>query len=127
MDRRQASGHALRPSVREAVRRRLLRTASIDNHPGFGPDNKGNEMKTTKRYVVAFYPASDKSGRLHLVSASPHKHSFKTVEEAEAFSASRHFETGVYTIYTQGTTLRSISEAFCDQLRRPLPASERYA
>ena len=72
---------------------------------------------TTKRYVVGFYPESDKANKLHLVSKSAHKHSFKKVEEAETFSASRHFPTGVYTIYTEGTTLRKISEAFCDQLR----------
>lgn len=84
---------------------------------------KETKMKTlnttaTKRYVVALYPESDKANRLHLVSKSAHKHSFKKVEEAEAFSASRHFTTGVYTIYTKGTTLRAVSEAFCDQFNR---------
>lgn len=78
----------------------------------------------SKRYIVAFY---DKNDRLHLVSASAHKHSFKTVEEAEAFSASRHFPTGVYTIYATGTTLRAIHTAFSEQLRRPLTNAERYA
>lgn len=73
---------------------------------------------TTKRYVVGFYPESDKTNRLHLVSKSAHKHSFKKVEEAEAFSASRHFPTGVYTIYASGTTLRDISEAFHKQFNR---------
>ncbi len=81
-------------------------------------------MKTaktqTKRYIVGFYPESDKHGQLHLVSASPHKHSFNTVNEAEAFSASRHFPTGVYTVYAAGTTLREIHAALCAQLRRPL-------
>ena len=88
---------------------------------------KAAQAKTTKRYVVAFYPESDKNHQLHLVSASAHKHSFKTVEEAEAFSASRHFPTGVYTIYATGTTLRAIHEAFSEQLRRHLTNAERYA
>lgn len=88
---------------------------------------KAAQAQTTKRYVVAFYPESDKNYQLHLVSVSAHKHSFKTIKEAEAFSASRNFETGVYTIYTTGTTLRAIHAAFSEQLRRPLTAAERYA
>ncbi len=88
---------------------------------------KATSTQSTKRYVVGFYPEIDKNHQLHLVSASAHKHSFKTVEEAEAFSASRHFPTGVYTIYATGTTLRAIHAAFTEQLRRPLTIAERYA
>jgi len=88
---------------------------------------KTAQTQTAKRYIVAFYPESDKNNQLHLVSASAHKHSFNTVAEAEAFSASRHFETGVYTIYAAGTTLRAIDAALCSQLRRPLTTAERYA